>query len=237
MIYGFIIAAGNQTRFNSDVPKALSKIGDRTCLDVNIERLNKVCDTVYVVCSNEKIEYFKDYNYIAIKSGQGCGDAIMKALDKAEIKIHDRCFIQWGDSIIDESVYKALKRNMLKWSDVVVACRYEDNPYVKVNVSNNMIYGIDFSKYGEVSGSGFHDLSVFYGRADTILRYCNEFYNIFYNIDHYSHIHGNEFNFLDLFNDTAIMGNIVKFEDNIKSYSFNTEEEYNEMIEELGELI
>ena len=99
MIYGFIIAAGNQTRFNSSVPKALSKLGNKTCLDYTISKLENICDKVFVVCSKDKENYFLNYNIISIESGLGCGDAILKTLRKFNFNSNDSCFIQWGDSI------------------------------------------------------------------------------------------------------------------------------------------
>ena len=181
MVYGFIIAAGNQTRFNSDIPKSLSKIGNTTCLDINIKNMSKFCDNIYVVCSEDKVEYFNDYNHIAIKSGLGCGDAILKALEKFPGVEHERCFIQWGDSISDISIYKAIKNGLCRWSDIVVACRYEKNPYVRLNIDNSdKIDKVEFSKFDEVTGAGLHDLSIFYGRLNSILKYCRNFYDKFF---------------------------------------------------------
>lgn len=235
MKYGFIIAAGNQTRFNSDTPKALSKVGDTTCLDINIKNMSNFCDNIYVVCSKDKVDYFNNYNYIAIDSGLGCGDAVLKALKYFSNSSHARCFIQWGDSISDYNTYKAIKNGLQRWSDIVVACRYEKNPYVRVNTDNSdKIDRVEFSKFNEVTSSGLHDLSLFYGKLTNILKYCQNFYNKFFDGNEYNHKHGKEFNFLDVFNDTEIVGNVIKLED-VKSYSFNTEEEYNKMLYEIGD--
>ena len=237
MIYGFIIAAGNQTRFNSDTPKALSKItGEVTCLDFNINRMRGVCDKIYVICSKEKEKYFENYkDRIAIESGKGCGDAVLQTLKSFEFEDNDCCFIQWGDSLIDPTSYFTVKHMYSGNIDVNIACRLEKSPYVKItqDLFTDFVT-VEFSKFGEVNGSGFHDLSLFYGNCKKILKYCEEFYKVFYNEDHYEHKHGNEFNFLDVFNDTNITGNIVVFDENIKAYSFNTEEEYKKMIGELN---
>lgn len=243
MTYGFIIAAGNQTRFNSNIPKALSKIGNKTLLDINIENMSKYCDKVYVVCSFNNKDYFMNYNRIIIDSGYGCGDAVLKALDHVDKKPHDRCFIQWGDSITDLHVYDSLKKGLSKWSDIVVACKYEKDPYVKINIShhtsmNFSIDSVEFSKFGEISSDGLHDLSIFYGRVNSILTYCRDFYSKFFDKDRYryNHKHANEFNFLDVFNDTDIIGNVV-IVDSVNCYSFNTEEEYNKMLHKIGDNI
>ena len=51
MIIGFIIAAGKQTRFNSEKPKALAMFGDHSALDHNCDLMQRYCDEIYVVCS------------------------------------------------------------------------------------------------------------------------------------------------------------------------------------------
>ena len=83
LLYGLIIAAGNQTRFNYDIPKALVKINDVNLLDLNINYMKSYVDKIYVVCSFNNDKYFSnDINKIVIESGKGCGDAVMKALSK-----------------------------------------------------------------------------------------------------------------------------------------------------------
>lgn len=232
MTYGFIIAAGNQTRFNSSIPKALSKLGDKTCLDYTISKLEKVCDKVYVVCSEDKKDYFSSYNSIPIKSGLGCGDAILKTFRKFNFNNDDLCFIQWGDSILEDKIYKDLKSYSYSDSDINIACRFEHNPYVKLLSSNfNRHIDVYFSKYKEVYGNGLHDLSLFYGNPIQILKYCEEFYNKFFIETSYNHKHGNEFNFLDIMNETDIIASVVII-NKVKSYSFNTEDEYMKMLQE-----
>ena len=237
MTYGFIIAAGNQTRFNSNVPKALSKLGNKTCLDYTISRLNNVCDIVYIVCSKEKEDYFIDYkNIISIESGLGCGDAVLKAFKKFNFNSNDKCFIQWGDSILEDRIYTHLKYYSYEDSDINIACRFEHNPYVKLLSSNfNKHVDIYFSKYNEVHGNGLHDLSLFYGNPLRILKYCEIFCNKFFDGNLYKHKHGNEFNFLDIMNETDIIASVVII-NKVKSYSFNTEDEYEHMLKEIKEL-
>ena len=238
MIYGLIIAAGNQTRFKSDIPKALSKIGDRTCLDINISHMKNVCDEVYVVCSFEKEEYFKDYNHLSIESGLGCGDAVLKALRIIKPKEDDMVFIQWGDSIVDKVAFRDL--NMIRYIslykdvDIFIASRWEKKPYVLLEDHDDFIK-VKFSKYGEVNSDGYHDLSLFFGNAESILYSCEQFKDKYFVDNGYIHKHGNEFNFLDLFNDTSIKGCLVDAGTS-NSYSFNTEEEYKSMLKEIGDL-
>ena len=79
MIYGLIIAAGKQSRFKSEIPKAVMPISkQKTILDINIATLNTKCDISFVVCGKHNSEYFNQYNNIIIDSGKGCGDAVMR---------------------------------------------------------------------------------------------------------------------------------------------------------------
>ena len=54
MIYGLIIAAGKQSRFESDIPKALVPYKGRRLLDINVDIMKSVCDVVYVVQTRVK---------------------------------------------------------------------------------------------------------------------------------------------------------------------------------------
>ena len=232
MIYGFIIAAGKQSRFNSDIPKALSVVGDKTLLDINLSRLRRVCDRIFVVCSKENKDYFNgDYEKIVIKSGLGCGDAVLKAIGLLNIDDpKDTCFVQWGDSFVDSKLYKEMiSQYNGKW---VIPCELIDNPYVQIVPGDGRIKAV-FSKYGEKTDRGLHDLSVFYG---SMLKFKNMAllfrYNTF-NGKVYNHKHGNEFQFLDIFNDTSL--GAIAYETQYKGYSFNTVDELNDIVRKLGE--
>lgn len=238
MIYGFIITAGNQTRFKNNKPKALVDINGISCLDLNIQNLGEVCDTVVVVCSHENEEYFKDYFRIVIDSGYGCGDAILKTLLSFDFNSNDTCFIQWGDCFINDSeFYKKIKNKYNIYnSDVIVPCNYEYNPYVKLDQFSDYEVEVKFSKFNEVDNEyGFHDMCVFYGDVEVLKYYCYNFAIKFYDHDkrNYIHKHGNEFNFLDLFNDTNIRCKILDIKNKYKCYSFNTEDEYKQILEEI----
>ena len=232
MIYGFIIAAGKQSRFNSDVPKALSMVGDKTLLDINLSRLRRVCNKIYVVCSRENKDHFNgNYDKIVIKSGFGCGDAVLRALESIDMDDpNDTCFIQWGDSLVDSGLYKEMiDQYQGKW---VIPCEKVDNPYVQI-VQNEDKINVRFSKYGEHTSKGLHDLSVFYG---SMLKFKNRALAFRYNkFDGkvYNHKHGNEFQFLDIFNDTTL--GATAYETQYNGYSFNTVDELEEIVRKLGE--
>ena len=58
MIYGLVLDAGNQTRFNSKEPKSLQQIKGRSILDRNLDILKQVCDDYHVVINEEKKECY-----------------------------------------------------------------------------------------------------------------------------------------------------------------------------------
>ncbi len=224
--YGLIIAAGKQTRFTSDIPKALVKIKNTTLLDMNIENMKEYCDKIYVVCSFNNEEYFDRYNKIPIESGKGNGDAILKALDIID-NDYCNCIIKWGDAYHDKEIYKEINFN----NKLVIPVKYEENPYVQLYTdTENNIEKVTFSKYNEKITDGYHDLSIFYVNIGYIREYLIKFANKITINGNYVHKHNNELEFLDLFNDTDIIGKIqIINDDNI--FSFNTIEELNKIME------
>ena len=70
----------------------------------------------------------------------------------------------------------------------------EEEPYVQLK--DNKVY---FRKYGDNITKGYHDSSVFIGNPSIIYIYCLLFRSKFLLDGEYKHIHGNEFEFLDIF--------------------------------------
>lgn len=235
MKFGFIIAAGNQTRFKSDVPKAcavVDPVNGTTALDINLFNLSKYCDQVYVVCSIDNEIYFSAIkDRIVIESGKGCGDAVLKALEAVDISDQDMCFIQWGDAIASDNVYSQLIQQTTRNDIISIACEGSTHPYTQIVPTTNLHIKVAYSKYGENVTAGFHDLSVFYGNALYILTELQLFKNKIYSAEEncYIHPHGNEMQFLDIFNDVEAQGSIVYIEDAV-SFSFNTMEELENLI-------
>ena len=221
---GLILSAGKETRFSDDKPKALSIVKDGMLLDLNRKLLQEYCDDVYVVCSTQNERWFKGYKRLIIESGYGCGDAVMKALQQAPQ--YSQVMIAWGDCIlqkqvIDDCFYK------LEWPfDIVIPCTWEVSPYVRLKEIKGSIK-VEFGKYGEVEGDGFHDYGFFYGDTHAILSALEELCNEYRTKDGYKHKHGNEIEFLDIFNETTIIGRIVP--STAIALSFNTKEELNEI--------
>ena len=222
MIYGLIIAAGNQSRFKMETPKALVKIGEHSLLDDNIRKMKTVCDEVFVVCSTTNSHYFDGYNTIVIESGMGCGDAVYKAIKSfSNLSSDDYLFVQWGDSTVDEELYREMI--LVYAGSMVIPCRVKAKPYVRLVRNSTGGAEVLFSKYGEKVSRGFHDLSVFYVNAQSLLRSSQEFVDKFFNGVSYEHRHGNEFQFLDLLNDTDTK--CMVYSTIYNGFSFNTVEE------------
>jgi len=222
MSKGIILAAGNQKRFNSKKYKSLVEFNGKTLLEYNIENMRCFVEKIYVVISNKMnakqfekiIKNYKNVNLIKIKSGYGCGHAVLKALDKIFFTKNDNFYLIWGDSFQDKKVYKKIY-NLNNF--ITVPVYYTENPYVQFVVNDKNIKNVKFSKYNEVINKyGFQDLSIFKFNGKII-------YDLLKNVDY----RNNELLFLDLFN-TYNIGKIVVF-NNFKKNSFNTIEEYKEI--------
>jgi NDP-sugar pyrophosphorylase family protein len=226
MVYGLIIAAGNQSRFKDKTPKALAKFRDKTILDINIDNMSTECDKVFVVCSWHNHYYFPDdYNKIIIDSGKGSGDAVLKALEALPLKEEDMCFIQWGDNISHDNIFYTLRTSEIYSDEILIPCVYDVNPYVQLVSIDNHIK-VNFSKYGDPIEPGYHDISIFYGNA-SLLKYYLTLYKESIcddNTNTYKHIHNNELDFLDMFNETNIKARLLVL-DHYRDLSFNTIDE------------
>lgn len=235
MIYSFIMCAGKQSRFKSELPKALMPFKNYgTILEANIKTSLQFCDKVIIVSSLDNYKYFEKYkndnvDVIKIESGFGCGDAVYKALYNTYcISKEDTCFIMWGDSIqIDKQVF--LKCLLKYHNDVIIPVKWEKNPYVQIKHLKEKAIGVLFSKYKEKINSGMHDLSIFFGNYKKIRSYLAKFRKKILINGKYVHKHNNEMLFLDIINEVKGTYKIVEI-NNHKDLSFNTLEQYNDLI-------
>ncbi len=228
MIYSLIICAGRQSRFKTDLPKALVDIGGETLLSKNIRAMSPYCDNIYVVCSKENQHFFDYADKIVLDSGKGSGDAVWQALERLDIKDGDTCFVMWGDSLQQPAIFERLV-NEYK-GNTIIPTVYEENPYVQIIPNGNEGVEIKFSKFNEDITSGYHDLSVFYCNANELLYNLRKFRaKITDKQGKYLHKHGNEMEFLDVFNETDIKTSLLVL-NSYKVFSFNTIEELNSLI-------
>lgn len=217
--YGLIFAAGKETRFEGDKPKALSMFGDVCLLDYNINILKRYCDRVFVVCNEQNKKWFATYDTIVIESGKGCGHAVLTALETIN---PERVVIAWGDCILTEDVI-AKTLNVATFDDCLfIPCVYEDKPYVRIERSIGNKRGfVEFGKYNEVTGGGYHDYGCFVCNRMYLLMHLFSFHKKYYKkgIDGYVHKHGNEMQFLDVINETKIRYACVAFDYEAKSFN------------------
>lgn len=237
MIYSFIMCAGKQSRFHAALPKALMPLKNHvTILDANIKNSLQFCDKVVVVASYENYQYFEKYknnnvDVIQIESGFGCGDAVYKALYYYPTLDEDTCFIMWGDSIqIDKQVF--LKCLLKYHNDVIIPVRWEENPYVQIKHFKGKATRVLFSKYGDKITSGMHDLSIFFGNCKKLKKYLSKFRKKILVNGKYKHKHNDEMLFLDIINEVEGQYKILEI-NNHKDLSFNTLEQYNNLVKSI----
>ena len=236
---GLIIAAGKQTRFKENIPKSLVNINGGCLLDINFNILSKYCKKVFVVCSNENEKFFdKKYNKIIINSGLGSGDAVYKALLNLDTFLSSikssniKIFICWGDVLLNDDLCSYLDF-IGSFSDkkdkCIVPCIYEKNPYVQLlKISKNKMKVL-YSKYGDKISDGYHDMSLFLFPLDSLKSSLTFFIKKFYDSKNnvYNTKHNNEFEFLDIFNETDLDTYLLDIPEQYKTYSFNTVQELN----------
>jgi NDP-sugar pyrophosphorylase family protein len=177
----FIVAAGNGSRMQAGVPKALVPITDEPNLTTTLQQIKHKFAKVFVV-TNVLVQaqwqnYFQDLRVeypelatnvqnVPIQSGLGDGHATLHGIVTAErmnlTPPSQDIVIAWGDvffpnaEIIDE-----LLETLPKGSGVLPAVR-EGNPYVALVVDEKMqCVSADFAKHGEPHLEGLHDQSVF----------------------------------------------------------------------------
>jgi NDP-sugar pyrophosphorylase family protein len=242
--YGIILAAGKQSRFNDDIPKALVEYNGKILLQHNYETLKNHCEKIYVVTSLENNHFFKDFldkndlpnlEIISIESGLGDGDAVLKTLNKIEFSDRDYFVLCWGDSI-QENYYIEGAKYYAYSHPMVVPVHWEKNPYVLFRTDHqNKIEKVLFSKYNEInSEDGWHDLSVFIFMGSVIKLKLEAMREKFYNDENKNYdCRKGELVFLDLFNQNNFDNKIavVKLKDDCLINSFNTIEEYKKIID------
>lgn len=232
---GLILAAGKQTRFKSDIPKALSLYENKTVLEHNISVIDKYVDEVYVVCSNWNLDKFKELGIendrvkiLSIDSGLGCGHGVMLSLKL--IKEYSDILLLWGDSIQDDIVISRLVDSYRGYFLVPVVM--EEKPYVQFKAGErHFIHNVFFSKYNHnIDEFGYHDLSVFMFDKELIYKKLYKMHIKGWTGESYNTKSG-ELIFLEMFNENKNLGKILKM-NNVKAKSFNTLEEFDEIVKE-----
>lgn len=193
----YIVAAGNGSRLNAKLPKALVPITDEPCLTSNLQQIGEKFRRVFVVTNVRASEAWQAYfsalraDYpelaerivnLAIESGLGDGHATLQGLKAAEVvdgnALARDIVIAWGDvffqhaEIIDELLMARPAGAGL------LPAVHENNPYVALLVNEQMqCVSADFSKYGESHSDGLHDQSVFRFHRERLLSSLGQIHN------------------------------------------------------------
>jgi len=242
MTIGMILAAGKQTRFESDIPKCLNlykKDSSLTILEKNILTSSKWCKKIYVVLEikndNSKIESvltkYNNVEIIYIESGKGTGAAVLDSFKKIKYTPEDNCFLMWGDSIQDSD--EVFEVTLDEFNGLMtVPVHLEENCYVEFVLSdNNFIVDVYKPFLPNSSKSGYHDYSLFLFNINSMILLLDEIYNIFILKDEHTSISLSniiEFDFLSVCKLNPLKFNVV-FPTSTSINAFNTIEEYHKL--------
>jgi molybdopterin-guanine dinucleotide biosynthesis protein A len=241
----YVIAAGNGSRINSDVPKALIAIGGEPCLTNTLRLIGGHFRTIFVVTNalmrDNWDPYFRQLSSscpglvgrvvnLPITSGMGDGHATLVALRAAsEIRrslVSQEVVVIWGDAyFINDRLIGELLAMEFRGSGLVPAIR-EYNPYVALLVDSGMrCVAADFSKYGETHASGLHDQSVFRFNRTRLLRSLQVLHECSWKNGRYNTASGELsllFTFHQLYNSSDP---VLVYETPNSTLTFNTQEE------------
>jgi len=232
-----IIAAGNASRMGY-LPKAASIINGKSNLTNTCEKAYDIFDKI-LVFSNYKnhdlytniLEPLKEkVEVVAIRSGMGCGDAVLKAFEDLESVSPAWKYeytICWGDTHFpDSSLLKETANLKTNDTHLIIPVVKEENPYVWFDHDGPDIIRAMFSKRGEKRKVGYHDQSIFRVSYD-IIRDLGTMKNVYWRQDRYQY---DELIFLDVCHYLYNIGHPAKlFVTKNKTMSFNTETELNEI--------
>ena len=177
----YIVAAGNGSRMNAKLPKALVPITDEPCLTTTIQQIGHKFRKVFVITDIRAGEAWEGYFqhleaelpelascvvHLPIRSGLGDGHATLNGLLAAEQacngKLSEDVVVAWGDVFFPKAQLIDELLAIVPAGSGLVPAVHENNPYVSLLVNDQMqCVSADFSKYEENCSSGFHDQSVF----------------------------------------------------------------------------
>lgn len=235
-----IIAAGNSSRMGQ-LPKAVSLVGGVPNLYNTVRGARRYFSKIYIASNEanrnlyeEVLMDFSNVEVHAIKSGQGCGDAIWKVLTDKRFDLSDESILCWGDTYFpDDKIFKEMIDGKSLGSDgspLLIGCKLETEPYAwfDFDFDSPAIKAVRFRKRGEkCDDKGWHDQSIFKVKVPEMRKHLTSIRNATYRDG--SYITG-EMVFLDscfylfLVNRPA---EIVTL--NSQSYSYNTQEELQEI--------
>ena len=117
-----ILAAGKGTRMNSDLPKVLHKINNKTMLDHVLDQSRLLKPKKIFILINKQMTFVKKLfpkeNFLIQHPQLGTGHAVKTFLDKVKIKKNEKLLVLYGDNPLVEIkdiqlMYEKIKNNNL----------------------------------------------------------------------------------------------------------------------------
>lgn len=198
------------------------------------------------------------YNNVTVtfvKSGLGTGHALLQAfkmLAKSFVHLTERDLVVcWGDVVIpqeelfDEIIVKMKFAELLSDRQLLGAflpVKLESNPYVTVLTDGNgTAIGVDSSKLGETHATGYHDMSIFVFSGKQLYEALSTLHCAFWKNGGYTTPDGElhltqTFHYLyNLAERTGAFHGVKVYESVYDTFSFNTQEELDEILALLKE--
>lgn len=242
----YVVAAGNGSRMNTKLPKALVPITDEPCLTATLQQIAGKFRRVFVVTNvlarDAWQSYFRELESgypefadrvlnLPIESGLGDGHATLQGLIASEETEGDgslapEIVVAWGDVFFQQAeIIDELLTVPLRGSGLLPAV-HEKNPYVVLLVNEQMqCVSADFTKYGEIHDAGFHDQSVFRFARHRLKQALCEIHNGLWKGRRYISSNG-EFSLLYSFHHLFNIGDpVYVYETRYPTLSFNTVDE------------
>lgn len=232
----FIIAAGIGTRMGIDIPKALVPFNGQPFIMDTIEKVRHKFGKIYIVINENHLYFWDELHFpenvtlLEIKSGRGDGHAVREALQSLN-KIPGDITVMWGDVYLDEPkiIDELLQKDL---THALVPCERISNPYVTIcTTKNDHVTHALFSKYGETTEFGLHDMSIFRFHGPYLNKALNALHRSFDRGGVYM-TQGKELSTLFVFHYLWNKGiPATAYETAYRTMSFNTQSELNEIME------
>jgi GTP:adenosylcobinamide-phosphate guanylyltransferase len=239
MIDLFIIAAGTGSRLNSEVPKALTDIRGRACIDYLVDHALPHFNEIFVVTNKQCQDAWKPWlsgsgiTNVSIASGHGDGHATLSGL-RGSGSIAPEVVVCWGDIFLEsDKIFSEIVNYPLLGAGCIPA-RYENNPYVTLTTELTLYpsscTGALFSKYGETRDQGYHDQSMFRFNKAPLIASLTSLDAAYWKTNKYM-TPGNELSLLHTFHYLYNIGQPLQIYDTKETVmSFNTQEELEKII-------
>jgi len=231
MISLVIPAAGTGTRMQQELPKALTRFGNSTFLQWQINKFKHIADEIYVIIASKDLDKFEEYRrvndlnfkIVLQKEGKGSYFAIQAVI---ELISSDLILICWVDQIgLSKSlILETVNKIKISKSEGLIPLIYLAKPYVRANLDDESnLLGWEYRREGAEPDYGYSDLGFFAFKTKSLKLSMGT-------VTDYSKFESaltHEFNFLDflpLFGSTHILG-LLRTTDLISSRAVNTKDE------------